>query len=72
MTQTYALWIERVLDAPVAAVWQAWTEHLEEWWAPKPWTTRIIEQDLRAGGKSILDMRGLMARAARWRASFWK
>ena len=58
MTQNYELWIDRVLDAPVVAVWQAWTEHLEEWWAPKPWTTRIVEQDLRAGGKSILDMRG--------------
>src|SRR6187402_2030219 len=58
MTADNALFIERVLDAPVAAVWRAWTEHLEEWWAPKPWTTKIVTQDLRAGGKSILDMRG--------------
>lgn len=58
MTAEHELSIERVIDAPIASVWKAWTDHLEEWWAPKPWTTRIIEQDLRAGGKSVLDMRG--------------
>ena len=26
-------------------------------WAPKPWTTKIVEQDLRSGGKSVIDMR---------------
>jgi uncharacterized protein YndB with AHSA1/START domain len=58
MTSEFELSIERTLDAPVAAVWRAWTEHLEEWWAPRPWTSKIIEQDLRAGGKSVIDMRG--------------
>ncbi|WP_420137228.1 SRPBCC domain-containing protein [Sphingomonas sp.] len=58
MAEAHEISIERTLDAPVDAVWRAWTEHLEEWWAPKPWTTRIVEQDLRAGGKSVLDMRG--------------
>jgi uncharacterized protein YndB with AHSA1/START domain len=54
----HELWIERVLDAPVAAVWRAWTEHLEEWWCPKPWTTELIEMDLRPGGRSAMIMRG--------------
>ena len=58
MSAQHELFIERTLDAPVGAIWKAWTDHLEEWWAPKPWTTKIVEQDLRAGGKSILDMRG--------------
>lgn len=58
MSDAHEIAIERVFDAPVEAVWRAWTEHLEEWWAPAPWTTKIIEQDLRAGGASILDMRG--------------
>ena len=58
MTGTHELFVERTLDAPAWALWKAWTEHLEEWWAPKPWTARIIEQDLRPGGKSVIDMRG--------------
>jgi uncharacterized protein YndB with AHSA1/START domain len=58
MTAEHELSIERTLDAPVSAVWKAWTHHLEEWWAPRPWTTKIVEQDLRPGGKSVLDMRG--------------
>src|SRR5205085_12181503 len=58
MSAEHELSIERVIDAPIASVWKAWTHHLEDWWAPKPWTTKIVEQDLRAGGKSVLDMRG--------------
>src|SRR3954471_8096391 len=58
MKAEYELFIERVFYAPFAAVWRAWTEHLEEWWAPKPWTAKIVEQELRAGGKSVIDMRG--------------
>jgi uncharacterized protein YndB with AHSA1/START domain len=58
MSADLELSIERTFDAPVAAVWRAWTDHLEEWWAPRPWTAKIIEQDLRAGGKSVIDMRG--------------
>jgi uncharacterized protein YndB with AHSA1/START domain len=58
MTAAHELVIERVFDAPISAVWTAWTDHLEEWWAPRPWTATIIEQDLRPGGKSVIDMRG--------------
>lgn len=50
--------IERVIDAPVAAVWRAWTEHLAEWWCPRPWTTELQELDLRAGGRFATVMRG--------------
>ncbi len=43
MTHTpFELAIERYIDAPPATVFRVWTERLEEWWAPMPWTTRII------------------------------
>ncbi len=54
----YELKIERVIDAPVATVWRAWTEHFADWFVPRPWSVEVIEQDLRAGGRSAMVMRG--------------
>ena len=54
----FELSITRLIDAPRDAVWQAWTGHLAEWWAPRPWTTEIVENDLRPGGRSAMVMRG--------------
>ena len=56
--EPFELAISRYIDAPRAVVWRVWTERTEEWFAPKPWTTRILEYDLRAGGRSALVMRG--------------
>jgi len=57
-TDGYELSITRLIDAPPATVWRVWTEWLEEWWAPKPWTTRVVENDLRPGGRSAMMMTG--------------
>lgn len=54
----FELMIERVIDAPVATVWQAWTQHYAEWFVPRPWTLEVVENDLRTGGRSALVMRG--------------
>jgi uncharacterized protein YndB with AHSA1/START domain len=54
----YELSITRLIDAPVEQVWQIATERLAEWWCPKPWTTEIVEQDWRPGGRSAMIMRG--------------
>ena len=58
MTDTYELSVTRLIDAPIDAVWQIATERLTEWWCPRPWTTEIIEQDWRAGGRSAMVLRG--------------
>ena len=44
--------ITRVLAAPRALVWQAWTqvEHLQAWFGPKGFTTPVARLDLRVGG----------------------
>jgi uncharacterized protein YndB with AHSA1/START domain len=58
MNAAHELCIERVIDAPANVVWRAWTEHFEEWFCPRPWRAEIVEQDLRAGGRSAMVMRG--------------
>ena len=52
--------ISRLIKAPRAIVWKAWTtpEHLKEWWCPKPWTTQLRGFDLRPGGVFDTLMRG--------------
>jgi uncharacterized protein YndB with AHSA1/START domain len=56
--ESLELSVTRLIDAPVETVWRVVTERLQEWWCPKPWTTEIIEQDWRAGGRSAMVMRG--------------
>lgn len=44
--------VSRLLKAPRASLWRAWTEpeRLKEWWCPKPWVTEVRAFDLRPGG----------------------
>ena len=58
MTDAHELAIERVMDAPVAAVWRAFTDHLAQWWCPRPWTTQVVALDWRAGGRFAMTMHG--------------
>ena len=46
------LTISRVIRAPRAAVWRAWTDprQLEQWWVPAPARSRVAELDLQPGG----------------------
>ena len=45
--------IERIIPAPRAAVWNAWTTPalFEQWWAPAPVTTKVVAMELRPGGR---------------------
>ena len=58
MSAEHELSVTRLIDAPVDLVWRIATERLTEWWCPKPWTTEIVEQDWRPGGRSAMIMRG--------------
>jgi uncharacterized protein YndB with AHSA1/START domain len=44
--------LERVIRAPRAAVWSAWTEpsRFERWWVPAPAVCRVDRLEVRAGG----------------------
>jgi uncharacterized protein YndB with AHSA1/START domain len=52
--------IMRLVRAPRAAIWRAWTDPalLKEWWCPRPWTTEVRAFDLRPGGAFHTFMRG--------------
>jgi len=56
----HELVLERILDAPREKVFRAWTEPelLKQWFAPKPYTTPVVEIDVRPGGNSRIVMRG--------------
>jgi uncharacterized protein YndB with AHSA1/START domain len=52
--------IVRVYDAPVAAVWEAWTdpEQVAKWWGPRGFTLTTHSKDLRPGGHWRYTMHG--------------
>ncbi|MEY8689735.1 MAG: SRPBCC family protein [Leptothrix sp. (in: b-proteobacteria)] len=58
--EAHDLVITRLLRAPRAAVWRAWSDpaHLAQWWCPQPWTTEVRGFDLRPGGAFDTLMRG--------------
>jgi len=52
--------ITRVYDAPVKAVWDAWTdpEQVAQWWGPRGFTITTHSKDLRPGGHWTYTMHG--------------
>lgn len=50
--------ITRFIDAPRETVYRVYTERTEEWFAPKPWMTKVIEQNFRPGGRFAIEMTG--------------
>lgn len=52
--------LARVYDAPVRAVWDAWTDPAQtaKWWGPRGFTLTTHSKDLRPGGTWIYTMHG--------------
>lgn len=50
--------LQRVIRAPRAIVWAAWTDPatLPQWWGPEGYTCRTKRIDLRTGGEWVFDM----------------
>jgi uncharacterized protein YndB with AHSA1/START domain len=55
---TKTVTITRAFDAELSLVWDAFTkaELLDQWVAPKPWTSRTKYMDFRVGGKRFYAM----------------
>jgi uncharacterized protein YndB with AHSA1/START domain len=47
--------LERVIRAPRAAVWSAWTDpsRFEKWWLPAPTVCRVDRLEVRPGGALV-------------------
>jgi uncharacterized protein YndB with AHSA1/START domain len=52
--------ISRTINAPVALVWEAWTqpEHIVNWWGPNGFSNTITKMDVQQGGEWNLVMHG--------------
>lgn len=50
--------IERVMDVPVDVLWDAVTNHLTEWWCPRPWRSEIVALEWKNGGRFAITMKG--------------
>ena len=61
MTDTnHELSLTRLVDAPRSALWRCWTEPdlIKQWFTPRPWTTPVVEVNVRPGGSSYMVFRG--------------
>ena len=52
--------IVRLYDAPLRAVWDAWTDpaQVAQWWGPRGFTLTTHSKDLRSGGSWVYTMHG--------------
>ena len=52
--------ITRDIAASPDTLYRCWTEPelMKQWFTPRPWTTPVIEVDLRPGGSNLIVMRG--------------
>lgn len=59
-SEKHEIVITRTFNAPRRLVWKAWTEseHLEKWWGPRGFSTRVEKNELRIGGRSRYVMIG--------------
>ena len=57
---THELSLTRLIRAPRHTLWRCWTEPdlIKQWFTPRPWTTPVVEVDVRAGGTSYMLFRG--------------
>ncbi|OYU47788.1 MAG: polyketide cyclase [Rhizobiales bacterium PAR1] len=58
--EQHELVLSRTIEASPAALFRCWAEPelMKQWFTPRPWTTPVVEIDVRSGGASYILMRG--------------
>ena len=56
----HELTLTRLIAAPPPVVWRCWTEPelIKQWFTPRPWTSPVVDIDLRPGGANRMIFRG--------------
>lgn len=51
---------ERIIEAPVQRIWEAWTDpdKIARWWGPEGFKSDVNELDVSYGGRFVVAMRG--------------
>ncbi len=59
-SQIHELSLSRLIDVPKEKLYAAWTNAklIEQWWCPRPWTTKNALIDFRPGGSLSMMMHG--------------
>lgn len=52
MSDLFELSVSRLIKASPETVWRIFIERTGEWFCPKPWTTPVVDWDLRVGGRA--------------------
>jgi len=56
MSDHFELRVTRLIQASPEAVWKIYVERTGEWFCPRPWTTPVVDWDLRTGGRANVEM----------------
>ena len=68
----WALSTSRFIAAPPAAVWEAMTTRMEEYFCPRPWRCEIVAQEWCSGGRSANVMHGPDGERNENEGCFWR
>lgn len=66
--ETKMVFVTKEFDAELSLVWDAFTkkEILDQWWAPKPYTSKTKVMDFKVGGRRFYAMVGPDGQAIGW------
>jgi len=52
MSDLHELSVSRLIKASPETVWKVYVERTRDWFCPLPWTTPVVDWDLRVGGRA--------------------